>query len=385
MTTMLYKYIYEGPETKDGSDYHCYTEEHMLYPIEIARAYGVSNDSGSPDGKLVKKAILDYLEKTNNEEKYYYNGRWGKIRCFPVRQYHPAVMELIQGGKRMAEQLTNKVCPNCGATMFLGTYVIPVVVEVNDTENEDEKYNILRKNEKGASINVMKCARCKKDITEEELVSSVVCKECGRSVSPSDVDENGICDVCRAKKERADLANATHEELIHRLLQLEAMNSKTVKDVVASQKAAEQAVTEEQQVTDAVSDAMNPPEQAAATDEQAKEGEKKTRKRKVNKAKGSGDANAGDAKAEETEAPTEEVNEEPKEAEPEQAAEPVTEEEAKEAVDDIANAQDAPFPVVQNLPGFEEQSPLPVQMPVQEEPAIGTGFQMFDNQDSPAF
>lgn len=269
--------------------------------------------------------------------------------------------------------ISNKTCPHCGAAMFLGTYVIPIVVEVRDTDDENERYNILKRNEKGASVSIMKCARCKKDVTEEELVASVTCKECGRAVSPSDVDENGVCDVCRAKKERADLANATQEELIHRLLQLEAMNSKTVKDVVASQNVAEQTDTAAQQ-TDAVNEAMNPPE--AQTSDESGDG-KKTRKRKVNKAKG------GDTKAA-SDTPDEQAVDEPAGEIPKE--EPVTEEEVQQAADDLANAQEAPFPMVENLATFEEQAPLPVQMPIPDDgTAIGTGFQMFDNQDAPAF
>ena len=65
------------------------------------------------------------------------------------------------------------------------------------------------------------CARCKHEITNDDLIAGVVCKECGRIVNPSDVDENDICDVCRAKAERADLANASQADLIKMIIEME--------------------------------------------------------------------------------------------------------------------------------------------------------------------
>lgn len=255
----------------------------------------------------------------------------------------------------MAElQGTAKACPHCGATMFMGTKTVPIVFEVLDNNGTTE-YNIMKESHKDIQYEVFKCAHCRKDITKDDLVKGVKCNECGRVVSSNDVDENGVCDVCRAKKERAELANASTDELIHMLLKLEAQQSKSVKHA---------------------QEAMNPPEPAPEPEkkeEQAVQEEKKPakRKRKVKKAA------AADTAEPAAEAPETVPVPEPPEAE-EPQPEQVQQEEVQQATEDIAQSQEAPFPNTDALSLFDQ--PVQPSNPVQDA-NNANGFQMFNNEE----
>ena len=110
-----------------------------------------------------------------------------------------------------------KVCPHCGSVMFAAKIISPGAVQ----SMEDGTFKIVSEKKDKQVVEIAMCARCRRPVTEDELVSGIPCKECGKVVSPSDIDANGICDVCKAKKERADLANASTEDLIKMIINME--------------------------------------------------------------------------------------------------------------------------------------------------------------------
>lgn len=254
----------------------------------------------------------------------------------------------------------NKVCPHCGGQMFMAKIIRACVVEVHTDTNET--YKILKESKDSFDIEILKCARCKTSITEEDLVASVKCKECGRLVGPMDINENGICHVCDAIKQRTEIANASREDLIKMLLD-------------AEKKANPVAAKMEQQIIKA-DDTIPAPVAVTTEDTSESEDEEKKPKRRARKKK-------DDEAIEET---VEEI----------QPVEPVMEStDVTEAVNDIANQQEAPFPDIiteEPAPQVEEDSlpfvteePTPVsETPVNvseiEEP-IGADFVMYDAEE----
>jgi hypothetical protein len=68
------------------------TEEHMLYPKEIAEAFGLYSMNGKPHSTLTKVIILDYLE--SNQIEYmpiFYNSKNGLREVFAAKHYIPAL------------------------------------------------------------------------------------------------------------------------------------------------------------------------------------------------------------------------------------------------------------------------------------------------------
>lgn len=109
-----------------------------------------------------------------------------------------------------------KLCPHCGGKMFAARIIRGCIVE-----STEEGFKVLKENADRFEIEVVKCGRCKKDVTNDELTTGVACKTCGRVVNPSELSEDGVCSVCNAQKERSELANASREDLIRMLLEAE--------------------------------------------------------------------------------------------------------------------------------------------------------------------
>lgn len=259
----------------------------------------------------------------------------------------------------------NKLCPHCGGKMFMATITRACVVEVlNDTENP---YKILKEGKDKFDIDILKCARCKESIKEDDLVASVVCKECGRLVTPSDVDENGVCDVCNAMKQRTELANASKEDLVKMLLEAEKRNNPVAAKMVEKQMNASATDKAEDNVPTGIT--LTPVEETTS-EEPVKETEEKPKRR------------ASRRKTTETvdtpaEIPTEETSNANQET-PEVAAEVSV---AEEAVDNLANQQEAPFPDM-NLPeGMMDETPQAVSTETPVEQPVGADFRMFDDSD----
>ena len=110
-----------------------------------------------------------------------------------------------------------KVCPHCGSMMFAAKIISPGAVQ----SLEDGTFKVVSEKKESQAIEIVMCARCRREVTEDMLVSGATCKECGKVVSPADIDDNSVCDVCKAKKERADLANASNEDLIKMIINME--------------------------------------------------------------------------------------------------------------------------------------------------------------------
>lgn len=258
----------------------------------------------------------------------------------------------------------NKICPHCGGQMFMATITRGCVVEV--TTDSNAPYNILKEGKDKYDIEILKCMRCKEDVTEADLVTGIKCQQCGRIVSPTDINQDGVCNVCTAVKERTELANASKEDLIRMLLDAEKKAS-TVSTKIEKQ------LEKAKEVEETVSNSTNEEAEVNDTEEKA---EKKTR-RKVRKKKSDDEV---------LEANTEEpVIEETSEKLPDTAEEIPSE----EVVNDIANQQDAPFP---ELPELNVQSTESVTEPVtiefqpntqEDEQPIGADFQMFDDTEEP--
>ena len=264
------------------------------------------------------------------------------------------------------KEVNNKVCPDCGGKMFMATITRGCVVEVIAPENEGEESTckVLKENENKYDIKIVMCARCKKELTEEDLVTGVKCAECGKIVSPKDIDENGICDVCNAKHQRAELQNASKEDLIKMLLDAERkanpVASKMEKQI---QKAAE--VTVDQTI---------PVAEETPSEEQKEEiPETKSPGRRPKAPRGKKAKDAEVSENVETPVVEEAVVEEVK-------SEEISE--STEAVNDLANQQEAPFPEM-NIPEEPVLAPV-VEAPIPEEQPIGApGFQMFDDGEEP--
>lgn len=262
----------------------------------------------------------------------------------------------------------NKMCPHCGSQMFMATITRGCLVET--TTDPENPYKILREGKDKYDIEIVKCARCKEDIKKEDLVEGVKCKECGRIVGPMDINSDGICHVCTAIHERSELANASREDLIQMLLNAEKKANPVAARMEKQMEKAEEANA-----------AMNPPADTVLEEVTTKEKPKtKTGRGKSNKKK-------KDAASEATETPVEEVVEETVQENP------VVEESVAEAVNDIANQQEAPFPEVDssiiepivseeldaNVP--EGTPVLDTVAPVPAEEPIGSDFKMFDDAE----
>lgn len=260
------------------------------------------------------------------------------------------------------KEVNNKVCPDCGGKMFMATITRGCVVEVTDAGDDTSCINVLKENESKYDINIVMCARCKKELKETDLVTGVKCKECGRIANPKDVDENGVCDVCNAKHQRTELQNASKEDLIKMLLDAERkanpVASKMEKQI---QKAVEEPSPDQ-------SEAIPLPEEEVAKETSETKPGKRAKAPRGKKAK----------EVESTEDSTDVCAIETT------AAEVQTEDstESIEAVNDLANQQVAPFPEM-NLP--EEPMTVPTaETEVSEEQPIGVpGFQMFDDGEEP--
>ena len=117
---------------------------------------------------------------------------------------------------------TKKMCPHCGGTMFMGAITRACIVEVfaPDKEREEESFNVSKETKDKYSIEVVKCIRCKRDVSKDELITGVVCKECGKLTDIQfddltqmikkhigddfcyyDLKVFNICPECKAKKE----------------------------------------------------------------------------------------------------------------------------------------------------------------------------------------
>lgn len=87
---MAYKYLLE---------YH--TEEHMLYPKEIADLYGVLTQRGERNTRIVNLVLEEYRVLQGLEYPAFY---WGDVhknfRVYPFAQYDPAMRWFLERANR---------------------------------------------------------------------------------------------------------------------------------------------------------------------------------------------------------------------------------------------------------------------------------------------
>ena len=276
---------------------------------------------------------------------------------------------------------TKKMCPHCGGTMFMGAITRACIVEVfaPDKEGEEESFNVSKETKDKYSIEVVKCIRCKRDVSKDELITGVVCKECGRPVNPDDLNKDGICSVCEAKKTRSELANASQDDLIRMLLEAEKRSSSVSEKI---SKKVEQAEAVNNSANDDTTD-------DATVDTKAEEPTGKETKKRAKAPRGRKKNTDETAEGNENKPETEDK---PADDKLEKQSEDV-----KEAVDDLANSQEAPFP---DFPGMNaptesepeaaedsSKEPEPVQENnnLEDEESVNAQepFQMFDENEEP--
>ena len=275
---------------------------------------------------------------------------------------------------------TKKMCPHCGGTMFMGAITRACIVEVfaPDKEGEEESFNVSKETKDKYSIEVVKCIRCKRDVSKDELITGVVCKECGRAVAPDDLNKDGICSVCEAKKTRSELANASQDDLIRMLLEAEKRSSSVSEKI---SKKVEQAEAVNNSVNDdTTDDAIVDTKVEESTGKETKKRAKAPRGRKKNTDE---TAEGNESKPETEDKPADDKSEKQSE-------------DIKEAVDDLANSQEAPFPDFPGMNAPTESEPQAAEdssesEPVQEnnnsedEESVNAQepFQMFDENEEP--
>ena len=276
---------------------------------------------------------------------------------------------------------TKKMCPHCGGTMFMGAITRACIVEVfaPDKEGEEESFNVSKETKDKYSIEVVKCIRCKRDVSKDELITGVVCKECGRPVAPDDLNKDGICSVCEAKKTRSELANASQDDLIRMLLEAEKRSSSVSEKI--SKKVEQAEAVNNSANNDITDDAAVDTKAEESTGKETKKRAKAPRGRKKNTDE---TAEGNESKPETENKPADDKSEKQSE-------------DVKEAVDDLANSQEAPFPDFPGMNAPTESEPEAAEdsskesEPVQEnnnsedEESVNAQepFQMFDENEEP--
>ena len=276
---------------------------------------------------------------------------------------------------------TKKMCPHCGGTMFMGAITRACIVEVfaPDKEGEEESFNVSKETKDKYSIEVVKCIRCKRDVSKDELIAGVVCKECGRAVAPDDLNKDGICSVCEAKKTRSELANASQDDLIRMLLEAEKRSSSVSEKI--SKKVEQAEAVNNSANDDTTDDAAVDTKAEESTGKETKKRAKAPRGRKKNTDE---TVEGNESKPETEDRPADDKSEKQSE-------------DMKEAVDNLANSQEAPFPDFPEMNAPTESEPQAAEdsskesEPVQEnnnsedEESVNAQepFQMFDENEEP--
>ena len=254
----------------------------------------------------------------------------------------------------MAEK---KMCPHCGSQMFMVKTIRAGLAEFTTDPNEPCK--ILKESKDKFDIEIVGCARCKTSVTEAELVEGVKCSKCGRIVGPMDINAEGICNVCEAVQQRAELANASKEDLIKMLLDAEK-KANPVASKIAKQ--IDKAENTDAAITTVATESVPQDDSSDATEE------KKPRRRRKKK----DDDTATD----------ESVNAEEDAEEVEETTE-TADVNTEVAVEEVANQQEAPFPdIAMNLPEAPEVSE-PITTTVPDEQPVGADFRMFEDGEEP--
>lgn len=260
----------------------------------------------------------------------------------------------------------NKICPHCGSDMFMATITRGGLVKVITTEDGNDEMQIMKEMTDKAEIHVIKCAKCKEAITENDLITGIKCKTCGAEVNPDEV-ENGNCGPCAIISENPELENASVTDILRLLAKEKQRTSYLTKHIAQKEAEAEKA---ESKITETEEPVEEPTEEVQEKDPDAS---KKRKKRKVKNVDKSETEDAVEDPVVEDVAEESEP-EELTEQEEESVESEVTTEEVQAEVDNIANQQEAPFP---DIPPEE----IVTEETTTEEPEEESPFEMFDNSD----
>lgn len=91
------------------------TEEHMLYPTEIAVLAGLYSLNENPATMLVSAILNEYTDHIEGYEQYYYLAKGGKQnKVYPKSVYVPAIVDFLskimnQHGENIPATLKRKV------------------------------------------------------------------------------------------------------------------------------------------------------------------------------------------------------------------------------------------------------------------------------------
>lgn len=245
----------------------------------------------------------------------------------------------------------NKVCPHCGSRMFIATVTKGCVVEIHAEEGMDDEFHVLKESSNNPTYEIVACAKCKKELTQNDLLAGVICKECGKVVSPAEVNEEGLCAVCVAVKERTDLQNASKEDLIRMLIQAEKNSNPVAQKIEKTVAKADDVVAD---IAPAPAQIVTETERETVEEQPSEEKPKRRSRRKK-------DDTTEEVITEAVE--TEEIEET-------SATEAVTED-----VSNIADQQEAPFPNIEPDQTFDA---MPAPVPPTENTQ---GFEMFPDDD----
>lgn len=263
---------------------------------------------------------------------------------------------------------SRKICPHCGSEQFMAFIKRGGIVQSDVDKDGNSIFKVVKEGAKdNYEIELFKCVKCNAQITAEDLITSARCKKCGKPVNPADLNKNGVCSVCAMLDEDPSLGEASTEDLL-RLLAEARKNANPVKSKIESKE--EKAAKVEKKATAATAQTTDINDIIGGSEEQKAEEPKKKRE------KASRTRKAAAKKQEEPEVPVEETG---KQQEP-------TSQEQEEAVKNITDSQEAPFPDVQT--DLNSSMNVPEEMPPVTEQSENTGnsaFQMFDDDGEQPF
>lgn len=282
--------------------------------------------------------------------------------------------------------MSSKRCPSCSGDIFVAKIIRGAAVK----SNEDGTFTILKEIPE-YELEILKCNKCKSEVSEADLVEAVLCTRCGLPVNQKNINKEGVCDVCLAIESREDLANATKEDVIRMVLTLERQVATSKSMTIDSKLKHGEDVKEKTETTKAKSSAPKTTEKEIvkeASKEESKDIKKEdpsdkkdvkptATKRKRNVRKASTTKKKAEIKKEVTDEPEEtteevkavEVTENPVVNKSEQDIIPSTE----EAVQQISEDQ-APFPDTEDDLNVLFDS-------ANKEDTAPKGFAMFDESE----
>lgn len=259
-------------------------------------------------------------------------------------------------------------CPHCGANTFIGTVTRGCIISYVD---DNETPSVKELADLGEELNIYKCASCKKELKQEELVAGVKCSECGDIVLKDDINENGLCPACALIHD----TNKSPAELLRELLKQRA-DSSPVKSKMDKKQEKANTIKEESKATPVVEEVVVPTEDTPSTTENTEATTEETATPVENTAEASEEATkpAKEPKKRGRKSTKNQTVESKNEDNIEEAMNaPVTEEDTTVAENDISNIQEAPFPDVS-----DEVKAFATENATDDTPITNEEFPIFD-------